>query len=168
MGFSKFFSGCLVIIIIVFFFAKTIQSQTELKISEKFGAVSCDEEMAILDRIENTLKSYPLATGYFFVYGGKSDTKRNEIDLRSARMKRYLIENRGIESSRVQMVNAGFRDKFTVEVWIVSVGEDVPKPKPTVSSKKIRFKKGKMPNWEEPGCYANPNTNKVKEKLEND
>lgn len=130
------------------------QAQSESEKHDIFGAVNCEQELAILDNIENKLKSYPFTTVYFYVYGGKRDTKRNEVETRSSRMKRYLTETRRIESGRVEIIAAEFRDKFTVEVWLVSVGENPPKIAPTISRKKIRFKKGKMSKWEEPGCYV--------------
>ncbi len=132
--FSRLLLSCL-----VFAFSTTIQAQNASEKHSLFGAVKCDEEMAILDSIENKLKSYPFTTAYFCAYGGRRDTKRNEVRIRSARMKRYLTETCGIESNRVETVSAGFREKFTVEVWLISVGETPPKPTPTVSRKKVRF-----------------------------
>lgn len=146
--------NCLLLSCLVLAFNITLRAQNASEKHNVFGAVKCDEEMTILDSIENKLKGYPFTTAYFYVYGGRRDTKRDEVQLRSARMKRYLTENRAIESNRVEIVTAGFREKFTVEVWLVSVGETPPKPKSTVSRRKVRFKKGKMPQWEEPGCYA--------------
>lgn len=146
---------CSLVMCLALFCTQMIQAQNESEKCVKFGAVQCEEELAILDSIEFKLKNDPFTTAYFFVYGGKRDTRRNEVQLRSARMRRYLAENRGIESSRVKTIAAGFREKFTIEVWLVSVGEDAPKPTPTISRGNIRFKKGRLSSWEEPGCYAN-------------
>ena len=150
----KIMLGFLLLLCLVSAFSPTIRAQNASQKRVVFGVVKCDEEMAILDSIENKLKSYPFTTAYFYVYGGKRDTKRNEAQLRSARMKRYLTDTRAIEPDRVEMVAAGFREKFTVEVWLVSAGETPPKATPTVSFRKVRFKEGKMPKREEPGCYA--------------
>lgn len=154
MKFLRVISHGLLLMCIAYFCVQAVRAQSESEKRDKFGAVRCEEELAILDGIEYKLKSYPFTTAYFFVYGGKHDTRRNEVQLRSARMRRYLVDNRGIELDRVKIVAAGFREKFTIDVWLISVGENAPKPTPTISRKNVRFKKGKLPNWEEPGCYA--------------
>lgn len=60
------FSCCSLAACLVFFFVQTNQAQNE---SEKFGAVSCEREMAILDNIEFKLKSSPFTTAYFLFTG---------------------------------------------------------------------------------------------------
>ena len=87
---------------LTFFCVQVTQAQSASEKHIKFGAINCEEELAILDNIDLKLKSYPFATAYFFVYGGKRDTKNNEIQLRGARIRRYLIENRGVEPNRVK------------------------------------------------------------------
>lgn len=69
-------------------------------------------------------------------------------------MRRYLVDNRGVESNQVVMIEAGFREKFTVEIWFVPAGKDAPKLTPTIAREKVRFEKGEFPSWEEPGCFA--------------
>jgi hypothetical protein len=112
--------------------------------------------MAELDQIAIKLASDSKLNAYFIIYGGKRDTKRNEVQVRGSRMRRYLVEPRRISPERITVVTGGFREKFTVEIWFVPQGETNPKPTPTVEGKSVRFKKGRMPIYEEPGpgCLA--------------
>ncbi|MDQ4121912.1 MAG: hypothetical protein M3209_10755 [Acidobacteriota bacterium] len=119
----------------------------------QFGEVQCDSEMAKLDSIADKLNSDSKLNAYVIVYAGQKDTKRNEVQVRGARMRRYLVDIRGISSSRIKVVAGGFREKFTVEVWFVLQDESEPEPTPTVKEKKVRFRKGLMDTWEEPGCF---------------
>ena len=136
-----------------------VQAQNNKSADVQFGALTCESEMAQLDDIENKLRSDPKLNAYFIVYGGKRDTKRNEIQVRGSRMRRYLVDPRRIAAERITVVAGGFREKFTVEVWFVAQGETNPKPTPTVQEKSVRFKKGLMPLGEEPGpgCISDRN-----------
>lgn len=120
---------------------------------DSFGAVNCEDEMARLDSFAIELQTAPDARGYILVYGGRRDTKLDEIQIRGARMKRYLIENRGVMSDRVQVLNGGYRENFTVELWLVPHGESAPSASPTINEKDVRLKKDKMIRYQEPGCF---------------
>lgn len=119
----------------------------------EIGAEECEYEMAVLDRLAINLGEEPAATGYLIVYGGRRDTKRDEVWIRGARMKRYLVENRGVGRGRVVVVAGGYREKFAVEMWLVPRGERFPAAAPTVSPAAVRFKRGRMQRWREPGCF---------------
>ncbi len=62
------------------------------------------------------------STGYIINYGGRGDTKRDEIQIRGSRMKGYSVETRGVSLSRIETVNGGYREKFTIELWLVPRG----------------------------------------------
>lgn len=119
----------------------------------EIGAEECEYEMAVLDRLAINLGEEPDATGYLIVYGGRRDTKRDEVRIRGARMKRYLVESRGVSRVRVVVVAGGYREKFAVEMWLVPRGERFPAPTPTLRPAAVRFRKGRMERWREPGCF---------------
>jgi hypothetical protein len=119
----------------------------------EIGAEECEYEMAVLDRLAINLGEEPEATGYLIIYGGRRDTKRDEVRIRGARMYRYLVETRSVGGARVTVVAGGYREKFTLEIWIVPRGERVPAATPAVNPAAVRFKRGRMERWREPGCF---------------
>ena len=120
---------------------------------DSFGAVECEDEMARLDLFAIELQNAPDAQGYILVYGGRRDSKRDEVQVRGSRMKRYLVENRGLKARRVQVLTGGYRENFTVEFWLVPRDESAPAAAPTVKARDVRFKRGRMERYREPGCF---------------
>lgn len=119
----------------------------------EMGAEACESEMAFLDAFANHLHDGPPSSGYILVYGGRRDTRRVEIQVRGARIKRYLIESRGVGADQLEVVDGGYREKFTVELWLIPRGGNPPVASPTVNQKSVRFKRGTMERWREPGCF---------------
>lgn len=123
------------------------------QIFDSFGAVNCEDEMARLDNLAIAIQNSPDSRVYIVVYGGRRDTKRDEVKIRSARMKRYMVENRSISPEKIEMIDGGYRETFIIELWIVPAEKPAPAPRPTVNPKAVRFKKGKMERYREPGCF---------------
>ncbi len=119
----------------------------------EFGEYNCEDEMARLDHLANELHDNPATYAYIIVYGGRRGMRRDEVRVRAARMRRYLVENRGVSRERVEVVNGGFRQKLSVEFWLVPRGEKPPAATPTVKPTEVRFKKGNFEVWAEPGCF---------------
>ncbi len=44
-------------------------------------------------------------------------------------------------SEKIVFIEAGFREKLTIEFWLVPLGAEPPKPNPTL--KKMKYQKGK-------------------------
>lgn len=110
-----------------------------------YGAddANCETEMAHLDNYAIEIQSESNLKAYVIAYGGRRGTARLEMRARRARIGRYLVGNRGIDPKRVLVVDGGFREKLTVELWLVPEGEQMPKATPTVSPKDIRYKRAK-------------------------
>jgi hypothetical protein len=143
------------IVICLLFLWPLISSPAQLqgvKLME-FGKYNCEDEMSKLDYLAVQLQDNPDTYGYIVVYGGRIGMRRREVGVRAARMRRYLVETRGINSDRVAVFDGGFREKLTVEVWRLASGEKPPATTSTVDPKKVKFKKGKFSGWEEPGCF---------------
>ena len=130
----------------------SLATQESRKVLE-MGAEECESEMAFLDAFANYLHDEPYSSGYILVYGGRRDTKRDEIQVRGARIRRYLIESRGVGADRVAVATGGYREKFAVELWLTPRGGNPPAATPTVNQKAVRFKRGQMERWREPGCF---------------
>ena len=96
-----------------------------LKIAVKvadFLGTNFNQDKANLDPLVTSLQSDPGSTGYIIAYGtcGTNGVKQAE------RQKKYLIENRGIEGSRIMIINGGCRNAAAYELWSVPQGAPAP------------------------------------------
>lgn len=123
------------------------------RIFDSFGPINCEDEMARLDNLAIELQNEVDSSAYIFIYGGKRGTFRDEVRVRGARMKRYLIQSRGVDPDKVKLIDGGYRETFSVDVRIVPNGAVAHEASPTVAPKLVRFKKGKMPRYNEVGCF---------------
>lgn len=99
--------------------------------------------MARLDNLAVTLQNEPRLIAYIYAYGGHGD-RRGEARMRLVRAKNYMVKNRGLAASRIVTRNGGYREDFTVEMYVIPRGIEPPSPIPLVAPKEIRFRKGKI------------------------
>jgi hypothetical protein len=62
--------------------------------------------------------------------------------LLGARARDYLVTQRGIDQSRIVVLNGGFREEDCVELWIIPRGATPPQPTPTVQAGDVRPAQG--------------------------
>ena len=98
---------------------------------------SYDDQKARLDNLAVELQNDPTTTTYLFGYGGRTSPV-GYADRLLARARDYLVSHRGIDASRIILVNGGFRENDAVEVWIVPQGAVVPQASPTLRVSDIR------------------------------
>jgi hypothetical protein len=55
-----------------------------------------------------------------------------QVERLMTRAREYLTSERAIDASRFTVVNGGFREEDSVELWIVPSGAAAPKATPTV------------------------------------
>gem|GEM_PF-1408510 len=114
---------------------------------DRFEDINCEDEMARLDSLTVALQQHPHDRVVIIFYGGRAFRgrlpKRGEAEARAARLKPYLVTRRGIESSRVDVVNGGYQHVWNAELWIVPPGTSAPSPFPTVKADQMKFRKGK-------------------------
>jgi hypothetical protein len=89
---------------------------------DEYGNIRFNDEKARLDNFAIQLQNRPDAQGYYIVYG----TCAGEGQARADRAKNYLVNNRGIEASRIVVVDGGCRADFAVQLWIVPSGAQAP------------------------------------------
>jgi hypothetical protein len=95
---------------------------------DEIGEIQRDDEKARLDVFAIELQNSPGAQGYVIAYGGRNKrygTGRQRGD----RAKDYLTRTRGIDASRVVVVDGGQRETGTMELWIVPPGASPPRPR---------------------------------------
>jgi hypothetical protein len=140
------------------------------QVASKFGEmgqIPCDDVKGWLDSSAVELERNPNAKLYIVFYGGKSYfnnlydrrtgdysigrtllPRHGEAKARISWWKSYLIIARGVEASRIEVIDGGYRNEFTVELWLVPSGANPPTLKPTLTEKDIRFRSGR-PNCNE-------------------
>jgi hypothetical protein len=98
---------------------------------------SFDDQKARLDNLAVTLQNDPTATTYVIAYGGRT-SRIGQADLLGTRARDYLVAQRGIDQSRITVLNGGFREEDCVELWMVPSGATAPQPTPTVQAGDVR------------------------------
>jgi hypothetical protein len=116
--------------------ASTIINATQLppvgpRRFDEFPSIAFDDDKARLDNLAIELQNNPGSTGYIIVYGGRT-SRAGTADLLGGRARNYLVETRGIDTSRVVVINGGYRDTNSFELWLVPQGAAPPAPTPTV------------------------------------
>lgn len=97
---------------------------------DEYGAVS-DDQVQHLDRFAERLKSRPSdSIGYMVSYAGKNACIY-EAAWRLTQALEYLVERHKIPPKRVVTVDGGFRDQWTIELFIQPNGACGPLPTPT-------------------------------------
>ncbi|MDT4896333.1 MAG: hypothetical protein QOH25_1410 [Acidobacteriota bacterium] len=91
---------------------------------DEYADLKFNDEKARLDNFAIQLQQEPGAQGYYVIFG----SCEGEGDQRSARAVDYLVNNRGIDRSRITVVNGGCREQLTVELWIRPTGASEPTP----------------------------------------
>ena len=133
-------------------FSATTFAQTA-EILDEFSNLACDEYLGRMDWILFETRKDSSANIYVFVYEGK-ETKYNfrtdKIDFvfptrgsakaKIASMKTYAAY-RKVSVEKFKFIEAGFREKSTVEIWFVPKGAEPPTPTPTLE--KMKYRKGK-------------------------
>lgn len=104
---------------------------------DEFPSISFDDDKARLDNLAIELQNNPGARGYIFVYGGRA-SRAGSADALGNRARAYLVTTRGVDASRLVVVNGGYRERNTFELWLVPQGAQAPAPTPTVDPSEAR------------------------------
>jgi hypothetical protein len=90
-----------------------------------------DDQKARLDNLAVELQNDPSTRAYIIAYGGRT-SPLGQVEVLMSRARDYLTSQRGIDASRFVLVNGGFREEDSVELWMVPSGAKPPQPTPTV------------------------------------
>jgi hypothetical protein len=97
---------------------------------DEFPSVSFDDDKARLDNFAIELQNDPTARAYIIVYAG-ARTRPGTADRLGNRAQAYLTQTRGIDPSRLTIVNGGARERSYFELFIVPQGAEPPQATPT-------------------------------------
>lgn len=110
---------------------------------EEYGDVGFDVEQNYLDLLAQRLRDDPGAMPWIIAYAGRAAYENEAIE-RAEQAKRYLVEKHGIEPGRVVVLDGGFREVRTVELWLAEQGAlNDPFATPTLKRNQVQIQKGK-------------------------
>jgi hypothetical protein len=101
-----------------------------------------DDQKARLDNLAVELQNDPSTRAYIIAYGGRYSPLA-QVETLMKRARDYIVEQRGIDASRLVIVNGGFREDDSVELWIVPAGAEAPRATPTVLAGDVKPRKRK-------------------------
>jgi hypothetical protein len=104
---------------------------------DEFPSIAYDDDKARFDNFAIEMQSNPDAQGYIIAYSGRT-SRAGQAQRLSDRARSYLTGTRGVDAARLVIVDGGYRDADTYELWIVPQGAQTPQPSPTVSSSEAR------------------------------
>ena len=103
---------------------------------DECNSCSLDDQKARLDNLAVELQNDPSTRAYILAYGGRM-SPLGQVEKLTSRSRDYLTTQRGIDASRIVVVNGGFREEDSVELWLVPSGAAAPKPTPTVQAGEV-------------------------------
>lgn len=104
---------------------------------DEYSILALKDERMRLDKFATQLISEPGSQGYIISYAGRR-VRLSEADARAGRAKNYLIQQYEINPERIVKVGGGYREDWTIELWIVPTGATPPSPTPTLSPKEVK------------------------------
>lgn len=97
---------------------------------DEFPFRSFDDDKARLDNLAIELQNNPTFQGYIIMYQGidKRSSRSGDVDKLSRRALDYLVRERGVDPSRIQIVRGRDWQTTTYQIWLVPPGAPVPVP----------------------------------------
>ncbi len=102
------------------------------RLVDEFGRIANGELRGRLDSFLATLFDYPNAQGFVFLYGGRNVQGR-DIEARKQLLTSHFRFRR-FDANRITVVNAGYREEGSAEIWLVPAGTDIPEQRPSVDA----------------------------------
>ena len=106
---------------------------------DEFGYTNHENYSAHLDNIAVALQSEPASQGYFIFYNGRKSLPGAAFRYMK-RLQNYMVNARGIEPSRMIVLDGGRREEISVEFWTSTPGSTAPAPTPTISAEPAKTK----------------------------
>ena len=140
-------------------YSVSAQSKEARKIDEFSFDIDCEESKSKVDLFGTELINNPGSTGYIVFYEGRiypmpngnKLPRRNEAKARANEFIKTYVIFRGI-GDKVKLIDGGYREKYTIEFWIVPKEAGLPVLAPTVKPENIKFRKGKYHHYIGEGC----------------
>ena len=110
---------------------------------EEYGDIRFEDERNYLDVLAQRLRHDPGIRPWIIAYVGRF-AYQNEAVERAERAKQYLVEKQSIEPRRIVVVDGGFREVRSVELWLEEPGAlNEPLATPTLKREEVKIQEGK-------------------------
>ena len=116
---------------------------------DSYGAISWEDEKAHLDNFAIALQHDPDSLGYIIVYAGRRACVGEAKD-RAQRAKKYVVETRGIQATRIKWIDGGYREELTVILQPVPRGAPELTASPTLKPTEVQIIKNCKPKSPKP------------------
>ena len=110
---------------------QTTSSEIAATKLDDYGNLSTDDEAARLDLFADKLFKQPKLRGQIIAYC-EPKMERGWYLRRIHGIGKYLTYARGIEANRVAVVDGGYRQRLTTELWLIPEDANPPLPGPTL------------------------------------
>jgi len=111
---------------------------------DSYGNISWEDEKAHLDNFAIALQQDPNLIGYIIVYAGRRACVGEAKD-RALRAKKYVVETRGIQESRIKWIDGGYREELIVILQPAPRGAPELTASPTLKPSDVRIIKNCKP-----------------------
>ncbi len=114
-----------------FCFGQTISSATNPEKLDEYSNLTTDDEAAHLDLFADKLFRQPGLRGQIVAY---SDPRmpRGSYLRRIHGIAKYLSYARGIETNRIAVIDGGYKEQSSTELWLIPEGANPPTPIPLI------------------------------------
>ena len=106
-----------------------------------YGSYNSRDVKTRLDAFVAALRQNPYVQGYIMVYAGKRALP-GEAAARGRWAKESLSGVGGVDATHIVVRDEGYREEWTVELWMVPSGGLPPSPRPTVDPNEVRITGG--------------------------
>ncbi len=108
---------------------KIVTEIPESVLFDEFPTISNDDDKARLDGLAVELQNNPSYQGYIIMYRGTDRRSQSRTPEKLSRMALdYLVKERGVDPSRLTIVQGGTRPTTTYQMWLVPPGAKIPVP----------------------------------------
>jgi hypothetical protein len=131
-------SACIVLLCTVGFARSNHPSFVVDQWFDSYGDLAWRDEKARLDNFAIALRQDPDLLGYILIYDGRRACV-NEARNRGLRAKKYLGETRGIQASRIKLIDGGYREELTVILQPSPFGAPKLGASPTLKRSEVKI-----------------------------
>jgi|ERR1700752_1735978 len=111
---------------------------------DTYGGISWELEKLHLDNFAIQLQHESDSIGYIIVYAGRRACVDEAKD-RALRAKKYVVETRGIQASRIKWIDGGYREELTVVLQPAPRGAPELTASPTLKPSEVQIIKNCKP-----------------------
>lgn len=118
------------------------EQRTDRPIEDKDdgGGLTFEQDKPRIDLFAADMKKRSAAKGYIIAYGGLV-SYNNEARIRLRCIQHHLIKVHGIPSSRLKLIDGGYRTEVSVNLFLVESDDPKPTAFATVNREAVRMRK---------------------------